>query len=192
MKRIGVTGGLGSGKSYICQLIEKMGYPVFYTDIVAKDCMTTDATLKDQVQKLVGEKAYFEDGSLNRTYLSAIIFSDNEKRKKVNEYIHPAVYRAFDKWCAEQQSLLVFIESALMIDTGYYKELDSIILVVAGEKERLERIVKRDNHTLEEIIARMDAQSDDGHKKRFADYVIDNSEGKDVKEQLEAVLREIK
>lgn len=191
MKRIGITGGLGSGKSYICRLIEEMGYPVLDTDTVAKDIMSTDPTLKKQVIHLFGEQAYFKNGTLNRAHLAEIIFSDKEKRTQLNDHIHPAVYRAVDNWCAKQDSPLLFIESALMIDTGYYKELDNIILVITPIEERMERILKIESHTLEEILARINAQTDDTYKKRFADFVIDNAKGKDVEGQLKDILRVI-
>lgn len=191
MKKIGITGGVGAGKSFVCQLIEEKGFPVFYSDVVAKEIMTTDKLLIQQVISNFGEQSYLEDKSLNKTYIAELIFNDHTKRELLNSLVHPAVYRAFENWCQQQTSKWVFIESALMIDTGNHERLDVVILVVADQETRLERIAKRDDTTFEKIMERMNAQSDDTYKKQFADFVIDNSKGKDVKAQLDKILEKM-
>lgn len=189
MKKIGVTGGIGSGKTFVCHVLEKMGYPVFYTDLAARDIMSSDPLLKEQIKKLLGESAYFQDGTLNKELVAAAIFSDESIRVKVNSYVHPAVYRAFDQWTEQHISDLVFIESALMIETGFYKELDKVILVVADEITRLHRVAHRDNTTHDKVQERMMVQSNDEHKKTLADFVIDNSENKLIIPQLAEILK---
>lgn len=189
MKKIGVTGGIGSGKTFVCHILEKMGYPVFYTDLIAKDIMTSDPILKEQIKTLFGAAAYFQDGTLNKQLVASAIFSDESVRLKVNSYVHPAVYRAFDEWAKQHVSKLVFIESALMIETGFYKELDKVILVVADEITRLHRVAKRDNIPHDKVQERMMVQSNDEHKKTLADFVIDNSENKLIVPQLADILK---
>lgn len=192
MKRIGVTGGIGSGKTYVCELISALGYPVFYSDSVAKSVMTTDEILIQQVKDLIGENAYLANNALNKEVIAQAIFSDESKRLQLNKIVHPAVYRAFDKWVAEQKADLVFMESALMIDTGNHKELDAVILVVADLKTRIERVVKRESITKKEVLKRIEKQSTDDYKKQFSNYVIQNSESCDVKAQLIDVIEQLK
>lgn len=191
MKKIGITGGVGAGKSFVCQLIEEKELPVFYSDVVAKEIMTTDKLLIQQIISNFGKQSYLEDKLLNKTYIAELIFNNNSKRELLNSLVHPAVYRAFENWCQQQTSEWVFIESALMIDTGNHERLDVVILVVADQETRLERIAKRDETTFEKIMDRMNAQSDDTYKKQFADFVIDNSKGKDVKVQLDKILEKM-
>lgn len=191
MKRIGITGGIGSGKTYVCSILEQKGYPVFYADIEAKHLMVMDEQLRGEVKFLFGDKAYFASGELNREHIATTIFSNESLRERLNSYVHPAVYRAFDVWAEKQSTDLVFIESALMIDTGNHEELDAIVLVVADKETRKKRVLMRDTMSEEEIENRMNVQSSDAFKKQHADYIIENSKGKDVAEQIEGILLQL-
>lgn len=190
MKRIGITGGVGAGKSFVCALLEEKGFPVFYSDEEAKKIMVEDTLLIQQITELFGEEAYI-NGELNRPFIASVIFTQPEKRERLNALVHPAVYRAFDKWCALQTTPLAFIESALMIDTGNHTQLNAIILVVADEKTRIKRVIKRDATHQEAVENRINAQTSDDFKRQYADFIIDNSEGRNVVEQLEVILKAI-
>lgn len=192
MIKIGVTGGIGSGKSFICGVLERMNYPVFYTDQVAKTIMITDSILINQVKSLFGDAAYSEDGILNRELIASKIFSNEDLRIQLNSYVHPAVYRAFDTWCDLQKSHVVFIESALMIETGFYKQLDATILVTADIDTRIKRIKQREAITEEQIKARIQAQTDDDYKQKFANFRIDNSENQMIIPQINQILNSLK
>jgi dephospho-CoA kinase len=190
--RIGITGGIGSGKTFVCRQIEKLGYPVFYADEEAKSIMVNDEVLVSQIKQLIGNDAYTADGLLNKEIIAKVIFSDDEKRNQMNDFVHPAVYRAFDEWAKQQTSKLAFIESALMIDTGNYQELDAVILVVADITTRIERIMQRENSTEAEVLRKINSQTSDEFKRRFSDYVIMNTIDNDVNEQLTLIINKLK
>lgn len=173
MKSIGVTGGIGSGKSIVCKIFEVMGYPVFYADIEAKKCMVEDAELVLGVKKLLGEKAYI-NGELNRPFVAEQIFSNSEMKAKMDALVHPAVYRAFDHWQKQQTADLIFNESALLFETGSHARFDEVILVVADLETRLARVMKRDQVDKEAVIARIQHQMLDEHKLKMNPYVIEN------------------
>lgn len=173
MKSIGVTGGIGSGKSIVCKIFEVMGFPVFYADAEAKRCMVEDAVLISGVKKLVGEQAYL-NGELNRPYIAQQIFSSSEMKAKMDALVHPAVYRAFDHWEKQQTAELVFNESALLFETGSHTRFDEVILVVADLETRLARVMKRDQVEKEAIIARIQHQMLDEHKLKMNPYVLEN------------------
>jgi len=191
MKKIGITGGIGSGKTFVCHLLEAKGFPVFYTDQVAKTLMVSDEELVFSIQNLLGEKVYFSDGKLNKAFLAEKIFHDSTLREKINQLVHPAVYRAFDRWSETQTSTLVFIESALMIETGYAKSLDAVILVLADEKTRIKRILQRDKTTKEATLARIHAQATDEMRKEYATFLLENSENADLAQKLDKILQKL-
>lgn len=174
MMKIGITGGIGSGKSLVCQLLEEKGYPVFYSDIVAKELMTTDNSVISKIIQVFGSNAYIQN-QLNKDWIAQQIFSDEMKRQQMNDIVHPAVYQKFDEW-SQSFSGLVFIESALMLDTGFYKRLDKVILVMADEKLRIQRVIKRDNAEEIAVQQRILSQTSDKEKMRLADYYLYNNE----------------
>lgn len=190
MKAIGITGGIGSGKSIIGKILEVMGYPVFYSDAEAKLLMTRDPELKKGLIHLLGEAAYSGD-ELNRSYISGRLFSDPAVKKSIDELVHPATYRAFDKWKAKQTSALVFLESALMFETGSYKRFDYTILIIADHSTKIERIIQRDNIKHKQVIERMNNQLPDEKKVVLADFIIDNSSHKMIIPQLLNILNKI-
>ncbi len=164
MKKIGITGGIGAGKSHVAKIIQAMGYPVYNSDEKAKELTAINSDIKKGLIDLFGDSIY-EKGKLNKTALAKIIFSNESNREKVNSLIHPIVRADFDQWATEQRSELVFNESALLFETDSYKNFAEIILVHAPKDIRIERIMKRDKCTRDEVIKRMNAQLADEEKK---------------------------
>jgi dephospho-CoA kinase len=184
---IGLTGGIGSGKSTIARVLEAMGYPVFYSDMVGKELLVSDAEIRRELVELVGEKVY-EGGKLNRTYLAERIFSDDGLRLKVNAIVHPRVRAAFDDFAERQTSELVFNEAAILFETGAYTKFDKTVLVTAPLELRIARVMKRDNCSREEVLERVNKQWTDAEKIVLADWVIVNDDKKSVLMQLEAMV----
>ncbi|WP_442794627.1 dephospho-CoA kinase [Pelobium manganitolerans] len=175
MLKIGITGGIGSGKTTVCQIFSLLGVPVFYADIVAKDLMVTDAVLIAQVKRAFGNKAYFDNGSLNRKHVSDIVFNNKQELEKLNSYVHPAVFRAMDVWASQQKSSYVLKEAALLFESGSYRQNDFNILVSADEDLRIKRVMERDGVTHDKVEARMRNQLSEQERLNKADFVIDNN-----------------
>jgi dephospho-CoA kinase len=172
---IGITGGIGSGKSTICKILETLGYPVFYADLAAKQNMLENLELISAIVKTFGEKAYI-DKQLNRNYLAQQVFSKPELKEKLNSLVHPTVFQSFEKWKKEQNSHIVFNESALLFETGSYTRFDIIWLVVADEATRIKRVMVRDNCTRENALSRIKNQFSDEEKMKFPSEIIRNGE----------------
>lgn len=181
---IGVTGGIGSGKTVVCKIFETLGYPVFYADDEAKKVMTDDASLIKEIKQHFGENAYFDDGSLNRKFLSDIVFHDTDKLNILNGLVHPATIRAYQEWAEEQQSSLIFKEAALLFESNSYKLSDFNILVTAPVSIRIHRVVKRDNVTEAIVKARMDKQMIDEEKEKLTDFIVVNDDKRAVIPQV--------
>ena len=175
MKSIGITGGIGSGKSMVCKILETLGFPVFYADSEAKKVMNSDETLKSGIIGLLGDAAY-QDNALNRPFVAEKIFGDHALRKSMDSLVHPAVFRAFDQWKAQQHAALIFNESALMFETGSYKRFDATVLVTADQETRIARVIKRDSVTREQVLARISHQLSDEAKRKLCSAVIVNDE----------------
>ena len=178
MLKIGITGGIGSGKTTVCKVFETLGIPVFYADTVAKQIMITDEILVKGVKDAFGEESYTDNGALNNKHIAAIVFNDAAKLAKLNELVHPAVFRAFDNWVKDVPASVPFIlkEAALLFESGSYHMCDKNILVIAPEEIRLQRVMQRDGVTAEQVKARMDKQMSDEEKLKLADYTIYNNE----------------
>lgn len=177
MLKVGITGGIGSGKTTVCRVFEVLGIPVFYADKVAKAIMHTDEILRKEIIAEFGSDAYSPSGELNRKHISAIVFSDTEKLNKLNALVHPAVFRAFDLWVNEQQgALYVLKEAALLFESKSYKMCDQTVLVKSPEALKIKRIVQRDQTTAEEVKLRMSRQFSDETKEKLADHIIINDE----------------
>jgi dephospho-CoA kinase len=173
MKSIGITGGIGSGKSIVCKILVKLGYPVFYADLAAKKVMNEDQKLKSELIHLLGENAYFNN-ELNRPFIAEQIFKSSQLKNEVNALVHPAVYQVYENWKQEQESDLVFNESALLFETGSYKRFDATILVSANRETRIQRVMERDNTSRESVLDRMSHQLDDHAKQKLCDFEILN------------------
>ena len=187
MKRIGLTGGIGSGKSYIARVLEKMGYPVYYSDEQAKVLTDTHPEIRAGLISRFGTSIYSEE-ILNRKELAAHIFKSEPDRIFVNQLIHPVVRADFDRWCAEQHTALVFNEAAILFETGAYKQFDATVLVVAPHELRMQRIMERDRCTVEQAEARMKSQWSDEQKMPLATVVITSNGELPLVSQIERAI----
>ncbi|MCD0489322.1 dephospho-CoA kinase [Pedobacter sp. MC2016-14] len=178
MLKIGITGGIGSGKTTVCRIFETLGIPVFYADTVAKEIMTQDPVLISGVKDTFGGESYFADGSLNNKHIAGIVFNDQAALAKLNALVHPAVFRAFDSWLETNASAAPYIlkEAALLFESGSYKMCDLSILVSAPLSAKLSRVMQRDGVTEAQVLARMDKQFTDEKKMEMADFYISNDE----------------
>lgn len=173
--KVGITGGIGSGKSTVAKVFEVLGIPVYYADDAAKRLMNEDELLKTELQELFGKETYI-DGKLNRKYLADLVFNDEEKLSLLNSIIHPATLRDSDQWMMQQSTPYAIKEAALIFESGAQEHLDYVIGVSAPLPARLQRVMKRDHVTREEVKARMEKQLDESIKMRLCDYVITNDE----------------
>ncbi|WP_316823450.1 dephospho-CoA kinase [Pedobacter gandavensis] len=178
MLKIGITGGIGSGKTTVCRIFESLGIPVFYADTVAKKIMVTDPILIQGVKDTFGEESYTPEGVLNNKHIAGIVFHQPEELEKLNQLVHPAVFRAFDKWVAaiSPQAPYILKEAALLFESGSYQMCDHNVLVIAPLETRLQRVMQRDQVTEEQVRARMDKQLSDEEKAKMADMLIHNNE----------------
>ncbi|MCH2223912.1 MAG: dephospho-CoA kinase [Crocinitomicaceae bacterium] len=192
MLRIGITGGIGAGKSTIAKIFECLGYPVFYSDAVAKQLMHTDLSLRASLVEHFGEETFL-NGKLNRPFLSEIIMNNEDEKAKISALVHPRVREKFEDFVSENSSNeFVFNEAAIIFETGSYKKFDVVILVTASKEVRIERVRNRDGATTEQVIDRMNNQWTDDQKIPLADYLIENMNDTPVLEQVEALLVELK
>lgn len=173
MLKAGITGGIGSGKTLVCQVFETLGIPVFYADGAAKKLMQEDPVLMGQLQQLFGSELY-TDGRLNRQYLSGIVFNDPGKLAALNALVHPAAIKYGNEWMQRQTTPYVIKEAALLFESGSYKELDVMIGVTAPEALRVQRVMQRDGIAETAVRARMRNQMDAAEKMRRCDHVIEN------------------
>ena len=175
MKKIGITGGIGSGKTTICKVFESLNVPVYYADDEAKNIYLKNSELKLQIIDVFGKDIYHGNGQINRQKLSDIVFNDKDKLEILNRLVHPVVARDFKEWCEiNANSSYIIKEAALLIETGSYKELDYLIYVSAPLEERIDRVVYRDNNSREEVLARIKNQMPESDKIRHADLILEN------------------
>lgn len=187
--RVGLTGGIGSGKSFVAQVIEKMGYPVYYSDTASKQLVDSDPEIREELITLLGSEAYTDNG-LNRSLLAARIFQSDALRERVNAIIHPRVRKHFDEWAAQATSEIVFNEAAILFETGAYRNFTAMILVTAPEAMRIERVMKRDGSTEDEVRQRMSKQWSDEQKMELAQHVIHN-DGRPLLIQIENIMDQL-
>jgi len=173
MYKVGITGGIGSGKTSVCKVFETLGIPAYYADTRAKQLMNTDAELKAELEGRFGEGIY-ADGTLNQGKLAEIVFNDPTALEKVNSWVHPAVARDFEYWCSQQTSPYVLEEAAIIFESGLAQRFDKVILVTAPEHVRIERVCARDHVSSEAVRKRMDNQWRDEKKIALADFIIHN------------------
>ena len=187
MKRIGITGGIGAGKSLVAEIIKAMGYPVYNSDERAKELTDSNPKIKAGLIHLFGIEIYQND-KLNKFALAQAIFSDESLREKVNALIHPIVREDYNLWALAQNKSLVFNESAILFETGAFKNFDAIILVHAPTALRIKRIIKRDNCTEKEVIYRMNSQFSDEEKYQLTESRIVNDEQTPLLTQVEQII----
>lgn len=189
---IGITGGIGAGKSTVARIFHILGIPVYSADDRAKWLMVHNPDLKHQIITEFGNDAYQHDGSLNAQYLAGKVFSDPESTQKINSFVHPAVKTDFEQWACQQPVPYVLKEAALLFETGSYKDLDKIINVSAPLKVRVNRILTRDPHRSEkQINAIIDRQLPDEEKNELADFVVKNTENKMLIPQVLAIHKQL-
>ena len=187
MKRIGITGGIGAGKSLVAEIIKAMGYPVYNSDERAKELTESNPKIKEGLIHLFGVEIYQND-TLNKFALAQAIFSDESLREKVNALIHPIVREDFNLWALAQNNSLVFNESAILFETGSFKNFDAIILVYAPTELRIKRIMKRDNCSENEVLKRMNTQFSDEEKYNLTEFRILNDEQIPILAQIEEII----
>ena len=172
--KVGITGGIGSGKSTVCEIFKLLGVPVFEADAVAKQLQNSNQKIKKVLISLFGEDIYTHESIVDRKKLADIIFNDEFQLSKVNELIHPAVREEFENWLKKQNSAYIVHEAAILFESGFYKMMDFTILVSAPEGQRIERIMKRDGANREIIMQRIKTQWDEDKKQNMASFVIYN------------------
>lgn len=175
MISVGVTGGIGSGKTTVCKIFEQLDIPVYYADTEAKRLMNHNRELKSQVKSILGNEAYHRNGRLNRKHVASIVFSDKEKLAQLNNLVHPAVRQDALRWSNSQKSKYTIQEAALLVENGSYKQLDYLIVVTAPVEMRIKRVLKRDKSNFDQVKKRIDNQLPEKEKKKVADFIIDNS-----------------
>ncbi|NCO63027.1 MAG: dephospho-CoA kinase [Flavobacteriales bacterium] len=190
MKIVGLTGGIGSGKTTVASMFNDLGVPVFIADVEAKKLMATSKVIKRQLNELFGQQAYLEN-DLNKPYIANAIFNDKTLLEKMNTIIHPKVASHFKKWIKKQSGPYVINEAAILFENNSYKQYDVIITVTAPKTLKLERLLKRDETTLEKIEAIMKNQWTDEEKIRLSHYVIVNSDLEKTREQVVKIHQQI-
>jgi dephospho-CoA kinase len=188
--KVGVTGGIGAGKSLICSILERMGFPVFYSDIEAKKIITSNPQVRIDLIELFGIQI-FKDHQLDRKLLANLLFSDSTLIEKMNAIVHPKVREEFEYWALRQDSQLVFNEAAILFETGSYKNFDATILVTAPLEIRLNRVMNRDNSIRADVQKRIDNQWSDEQKVMLSTYLIQNDDIHSVLDQIDEVLNEL-
>jgi len=187
MNIIGITGGIGSGKTTCCQIFECMGVPAYYADDRAKKLMTEHPDVINQVKALLGASAYHDHGELNREYIANKIFNDKALLQNMNDIIHPAVAQDAIAWANDQSSQYVIYEAALLVENGSYKNMTKLIVVSCPEEIRIKRVMSRDHSTKAAVLSRMKNQLPESAKIKVADYTIDNSGEKSIIPQIFAI-----
>ncbi len=172
--RVGITGGIGSGKSTVCRVFRLLGAPVFEADEVAKRLTDTNPEIKSGLIRLFGKEIYTEDGGIDRKKLAGIVFNNDFHLAKINELVHPVVRNEFRKWAELQNTPYVIHEAAILFESGFYKMMDFTILVTAPENQRIARVVKRNGISAEQVKERITKQWPDDEKRKLAGIEIKN------------------
>ena len=194
MKKIGITGNIGCGKSWICALFEAKGIPVFYSDYEAKQ-LYYRKEIKAAMTARFGEKIYLADGTIDKKLLSEFIFNDKEARSFVEQTLYPALNQYFKEWADQQNAPYVLYESAIIFEKHIENLFDAVIMVSASETTRLRRVVARDHCTPEEALIRMKAQWTESEKQNLADFIIyheNDDEDDDLLHQIAAIDKSLK
>lgn len=188
-KIIGLTGGIGSGKTTVAHFIEEFGFPVYYSDDRAKAIVNESEGLKIKIKELLGEESYDENGLYDRKFVAGKVFSNNDLLHQLNEIIHPAVRIDFEDWVKKQTKYLVFKETALLFELKLNRQCYKSLLVTAEDNIRIKRVMDRDHKTYREVEAVMEKQMSEKDKIKMADCIIyNNTNLEELKEQTEKVV----
>ncbi|MGE4512541.1 MAG: dephospho-CoA kinase [Chryseobacterium sp.] len=191
-KIIGLTGGIGSGKTTVARFIEEFGFPVYYSDERAKNIVDENEELRIKIKELLGEEAYDENGFYNRKFVAEKVFSNTDLLQQLNEIIHPAVRIDFENWVRKQTKYLVFKETALLFELKLHRECYKSVLVTAEDNIRIKRVMDRDGKTYREVQAVMERQMPEKDKIKLADCIIyNNTNLEDLKDHTEKVIFDI-
>ena len=191
MMVVGLTGGIGSGKSTIAKAFAALGIAVFNSDEQAKALIATDTQVKERIIAAFGEEAY-QNGEYNRAYIAQIVFNNSEKLAILNGIVHPALAEYFKQWAKKQTSPYVLKEAAILFESGSYKDCDYIITVTAPEEVRIARVMARDHCTEAQVRARMAQQWSDAQRIALSDAVIENVDLESAKEQVKRINEELR
>ena len=175
MKKIGITGGIGSGKTYVASVFQSLGIPIFNADIQAKKIMTSSEKLIKLAKEEFGNDIY-KGSDLNKEKLASIVFSNSDKLQKLNSLVHPIVKEEFNNWCKKQTSPYVIKEAAILFESNSHIGLDAVICVSAPLELRIERLLNRDDYSEKEIKKRIENQISQEEKEKLSDYIIVNDE----------------
>jgi dephospho-CoA kinase len=185
MLKVGITGGIGSGKTTVCRMFEVLGVPVYYADDRAKALMQNDVSIKAKLTDLFGAEVYTETGQLNRKFIADSAFTNPKVLAQLNAIVHPAVFNDSQQWFASHENKpYTLYEAAILFETGSYLFMDKTIVVFAPLEDRIERTMKRDNVSREEVMERVSKQMPEEEKMAKADYVIYNNHTQPLIEQV--------
>lgn len=188
---VGITGGIGSGKSTFCEILTQNNFPVIHSDNMAKEIMAADDAVKKRIIETLGTQSYFNDGKINTHYLRDIVFNDFEKLQILNSIVHPAVIKKTKEKIEDlkKNNRIIFVESALIYEANFDELFDFIILIYSEQRERLRRVKQRSNLTDEEILKIMQTQIPDEEKRKYADIIVENNDNiDDLKNRAKFIL----
>lgn len=192
MVRLGITGGIGSGKSTVTELLKIQGIPVYIADIESKKLTESSSIIKEKLQKSFGKELY-KEGKLDKQLFANIIFKDQDKLALANSIIHPEVYKHYFEWLnVHTNCKLIAVESAILYESGMVEYVDKTLLVYTTMEDRIKRVMLRDGINRDLIVSRMNSQMPEDEKAKRSDYIIDNNETASVIVQLADILKELK
>jgi len=178
---IGLTGGMGSGKSTVAELLKKKGAYILDADLICRELVEPGKPALQEIQDRFGKQVIQPDGQLDRSELSRIVFDDPSKKQVLEDILHPKVFEEekirYEALCKKEGPVLVFVDAALLIESGNYRNMDKNIVVVCSDEKRINRLLKRDTLTKEEILKRINNQAPLSEKIKFADFIVDNNQG---------------
>ncbi|HMR86770.1 MAG TPA: dephospho-CoA kinase [Saprospiraceae bacterium] len=178
LKKIGITGGIGSGKTTVCKIFETLGVPIYYADLEAKKIISINPAVKRQIKELLGAESYYKNGKPNKTYIATKIFNNTDLLESMNKIVHPAVQTDVERWYenikSKTNATYVLKEAALLVETKSYKHLDALIVVTCPENIRIKRVMERDQVSEEAVTARIKNQLPEDEKVRVSDHIIKN------------------
>ena len=190
MRKIGLTGGIGVGKTYVSKIFQNLGYPVFNADIQAKKCLAEDKELMKKIKNIFGS-AIYKAGELQKKELANIVFNNIQKLDQLNRLVHPVVKKRFSNWCLNKDTSLVIKEAAILFESDSHLDLDAVICVSCSEVIRIERVEKRDQISKTEILKRMDKQMPQNEKEQLSNYVVINDGSQLLLPQIIYILKEM-
>ncbi len=192
MLKVGLTGGIGSGKTTVCRIFEQLGIPVYYADRRAKALMVEQPAVREQIRQQFGEQVYREDGALNRAYLADLVFDNPEKLQQLNAIVHPAVGEDALQWHANQKDVPYTLkEAALIYESESFRDLDAVVVVTAPEEIRIQRVMERDRVSRESVLARMARQMPEAEKVERGDFIIYNDGHRSIIRQVLIIHEEL-